>query len=369
MHLVNVLGRDPASVTPFLWSSSSSSSSSLSSPVTSSTIWPAPLLSSVLFRRFPPFLRRRVGGKPRCRRARDHSMPTLSVLNGMILSLEYSESAMGVFHDVTNSYISLYCPAALFTVQRITLTNSRYLSSRFISHPINTLPDNARCAVPTIRYPAMKCSCFYSEVKFVSRREARIYIAACVSEIYYFARDFELYRRCVYAMWTKTEELDHASLSTFFHVLITSGLRGSGRVVWCKEHVITRSSAIDSSVPHRCLSPRSVRVEEIQRSPFCAINALFAQSIPSTYLLPLTRSYSPLHRVNQSHGEGRRNEGWFELVRRRAQEGEILCIYVYIYIYICTYIIYVYARPTNQSVIQPTERLLSIGPYRAIGLL
>ncbi|KYN42758.1 hypothetical protein ALC56_02560 [Trachymyrmex septentrionalis] len=57
----------------------------------------------------------------------------------------------------------------------------------------------------------------------------------------------ELYRRCVYATWTKTEEPDRASLSTFFHVLITSGLRGSGCVVWCKEHVITRSSAIDSS--------------------------------------------------------------------------------------------------------------------------
>ncbi|KYM79815.1 hypothetical protein ALC53_09737, partial [Atta colombica] len=124
----------------------------------------------------------------------------------------------------------------------------------------------------------------------------------------------ELYRRCVYATWTKTEE-PRASLSTFFHVLITSGLRESGRVVWCKEHVITRSSAIDSSVPHRCLPRRSVRVEEIQRSPFCAINALFAQSIPPIYLLPLTRSYSPLYRVNQLNGEGWRNEGWLKQER------------------------------------------------------
>ncbi|KYQ60694.1 hypothetical protein ALC60_00319 [Trachymyrmex zeteki] len=63
-------------MTPFL--SSSLSSSSSSSPATSSTIWPAPLLSSVLFRRFPPFLCRRVGGKPRCRRARTPSSSLLS---------------------------------------------------------------------------------------------------------------------------------------------------------------------------------------------------------------------------------------------------------------------------------------------------
>lgn len=54
----------------------------------------------------------------------------------------------------------------------ISLTNSRYLSSRFISHPINTLPDNARCAAPTIRYPTTKHSVRYSKVKFVSQREA-----------------------------------------------------------------------------------------------------------------------------------------------------------------------------------------------------
>ena len=113
-------------------------------------------------------------------------------------------------------------------------------------------------------------------------------------------------------------------------------------------------------VPHRCLPRRSVRVEEIQRSPFCAINALFAQSIPPIYLLPLTRSYSPLYRVNQLNGEGWRNEGWLKQERQRAQERS------YVYIYICMYIIYVYARPTNQSVIQPTKRLLSIGPYRAV---
>lgn len=101
-------------------------------------------------------------------------------------------------------------------------------------------------------------------------------------------------------------------------------------------------------VPHRCLPQRSVRVEEIQRSPLCAINALFAQSIPPTYLLPLTQSYSPLYRVNQSNGEGRRNEGWLKQERRRAQEGEILCIYMYVYnICICS---------TDQPVSHPANR-------------
>lgn len=49
------------------------------------------------------------------------------------------------------------------------------------------------------------------------------------------------------ALWTRTEEPDRASSSTFFRILITSGRRGSGRVVRCKEHLITRGSAIDSS--------------------------------------------------------------------------------------------------------------------------
>ncbi|KYN28850.1 hypothetical protein ALC57_01813 [Trachymyrmex cornetzi] len=354
-------------MTPFL------SSPSSSSPVTSSTIWPAPLLSSVLFRRFPPFLRRRVGGKPRCRRAR-YSMPTLSVLNGMILSLEYSESAMGVFHDVTNSYISLYCPAALFTVQRtspqvrevppgmeneiLTTVNEilrnggsredaikrkkmrgkgekRKIKMReSTSHPqswggVRQRHLRATCPISPIyanRHPRgwlltvskriqfylsvlksappqrkhLICQRLIVEIFCVSQPHRHAHVsrtnyelkginrgthckindlfrieimaaaysrmhipdikhASCemsdlqpfrlhpISISIYSINYIAVYRRCVYATWTKTEELDRASLSTFFHVLITSGLRGSGRVVWCKEHVITRSSAIDSS--------------------------------------------------------------------------------------------------------------------------
>lgn len=53
--------------------------------------------------------------------------------------------------------------------KRISLTNSRYLSSRFISHPINTLPDNARCVDDKISDDEMFVLLFRSKIRFTAR--------------------------------------------------------------------------------------------------------------------------------------------------------------------------------------------------------
>lgn len=135
-------------------------------------------------------------------------------------------------------------------------------------------------------------------------------------------------------------------------------------------------------VPHRCLPPRSVRVEEIQRSPFCAINALFAQSIPPTTYYPLLGLIRPYTGwTNWTKRDGETKDSSDERDEECKREGSCVCvciyiIYIYLYTYVYTYtytftsytyiykyidtFIYTYIyicstnQPTNQSSSQPT---------------